>query len=468
MKKYIITLAIVLLNTNIAFADSILSPIVKIAQGGGYDLQTTGLIINEDGYILTTSDNITHSGNKYTYLDEIDICPIETDKAIVPNCVLKAETIIALPSLNLGILKITNKGDFEFDFEMPKFKQYSPKIKDEISIEGFGYERYEFTGVMRQLGDESLTRMDDSILERENGQIIATENLSDNTNWYFLTDTPVNLGNSGSPVYDTENNLIGLSSSYGNEDDNMYYLIPPSTGNSVGYVISNDIILFFMLSMTEAKIIDLTLVESLFSTDHIEAIQAEDANINIQILSDVDLLSTYAQAISYLKDHKIISGYEDGTFRPDNPLNRAELLKILVEAKGESPKSSTYKNCFPDVKTDWYAKYVCFAESKGWIKGYPDGNFKPENYVNKAEAIKMLMNTFELYQWRNEGSGGFDGYPYLDVKVGEWYMQYIEQAKEIGLLEEADGYFLPGELITRGQISENIFRLLIVLISNPS
>ncbi len=467
MKKLIITIIVVLLNTNTAFADSILSPIVKV-NPDDYDTQTTGLIISEDGHVLTTSDNVTHSGNKYTYMEELDVCPIRIEEHVSPHCVLKAETVIALPSLNLAILKITNKDDIEFDFEMPKFSNYTPTEDDEVSINGFGYERYEFTGQMRQPNDESLIGMDDSVLGEEKGDVVDIVNFTDKAIWYFLTSTPVNLGNSGSPVYNSQNDLIGLSSSYGNEDDNRYYLIPPSTNNSVGYVISSDTILFFLISMAEAEMFDMELIEDLFTQEHIEEIQEEDKSIDYDILTDIDLLSPYAQAISYLKDGDIISGYDDGSFRPDNPLNRAELLKILVEAKGDSPNPAAHKNCFPDVKTDWYAKYVCYALDKGWVNGYPDGNFKPENYVNKAEATKMLMNTFGLYQWRSETAGGFDGFPYYDVKVGEWYMQYIGQAKEIGLLEETDGYFNPGDNITRGQISENIYRLLILLESNPS
>ena len=151
------------------------------------------------------------------------------------------------------------------------------------------------------------------------------------------------------------------------------------------------------------------------------------------------------------------------SFKEEDYLNRAELLKILVEASGNSPDPENYNNCFPDVIDEWFAKYVCFAVYKEWVNGYPDGNFKPSQFVNKAEAIKMLMNTFNFYRWRDEGHGGFDGHPYLDIRVGDWYMQYIGQAKEIGLLEETGSYFYPGENITRGQISENIYRTLIIL-----
>jgi len=78
-----------------------------------------------------------------------------------------------------------------------------------------------------------------------------------------------------------------------------------------------------------------------------------------------ETLQKDAEAINFLKENGIISGYSDGTFKPTNPLNRAELLKILVEGVGYSPDENVYKNCFSDVKEDWYAKYVCYAKEQG-------------------------------------------------------------------------------------------------------
>jgi len=179
------------------------------------------------------------------------------------------------------------------------------------------------------------------------------------------------------------------------------------------------------------------------------------------LFNDLTMFDDHYYAIQYLKDKEIISGYEDGTFRPDNPLNRAELLKILVEGTGVSPDLASYNNCFPDVGNEWFASYICYAKANKWISGYPDGTFKPANFVNKAEAIKMLL---EIY---NEPLYSASLAPYDDVFSGTWFANYIYTAKTKGLLEETGNLYYPSNNITRGEISENIYRLLTIPI-NPT
>ncbi len=121
----------------------------------------------------------------------------------------------------------------------------------------------------------------------------------------------------------------------------------------------------------------------------------------------------YLVAIDYLQENRVIAGYPDGTFRPQNPVNRAEFTKIIIEATlGENPITSA-SDCFPDVSgSDWFASYVCYAKNNGVIAGYPDGTFKPANTINLAEASKILVNTFEL--------------PQSEVSDGLWYRPFIE------------------------------------------
>jgi len=163
------------------------------------------------------------------------------------------------------------------------------------------------------------------------------------------------------------------------------------------------------------------------------------------------------EAIEYLYDAGVISGYPDGTFQPDNTVNRAELLKILVGGKGVTPSLEEYSDCFPDVTTDWYAPYVCYAKSEGWVDGYPDGTFKPESEVNKVEAIKMLVNS-QGYSISEEVSEP----PFDDVSTSEWFAPYVEVAKDKGLLEEDGASFGVEAQMTRGGVSENIYRAMIV------
>lgn len=100
--------------------------------------------------------------------------------------------------------------------------------------------------------------------------------------------------------------------------------------------------------------------------------------------------------ISVLTNLGAVSGNPDGTFAADRTLNRAEFLKIVMKsAPAQDFLDTDEAACFPDVKaSDWYSMYVCSAKRQGIVGGYPDGTFKPSNPVNYAEAIKMLT---ELY-----------------------------------------------------------------------
>ncbi len=161
------------------------------------------------------------------------------------------------------------------------------------------------------------------------------------------------------------------------------------------------------------------------------------------------------KAIQYLKYNGIIDGYEDSTFKPENTVNRAELLKILVGGKGVNPAVENFNNCFPDVTTEWFAPYVCYAKDAGWVEGYPDGTFQPASEVNKVEAIKILVNS-QGYQLSASSE-----YLYDDVDSTQWYYQFLKTAKDKGILEETGANFKPANAMTRAGISENIYRAMI-------
>ncbi len=167
-------------------------------------------------------------------------------------------------------------------------------------------------------------------------------------------------------------------------------------------------------------------------------------------------------AIEYLYNKGIISGYPDNTFKPNNPINRAELLKILV---GDNVNSlevmdewgnphSEYQNCFSDVGEEWFAVFICFAKSNGWINGYPNGTFRPAQPVNKVEAIKMLVNIEGFVIPESVRSSVFD-----DADIASWYAPYLDIAFEKGLLELDRGNFGVSEPMTRGSISESMYRV---------
>ncbi len=178
------------------------------------------------------------------------------------------------------------------------------------------------------------------------------------------------------------------------------------------------------------------------------------------IFSDVSYLHSNYDSISSLVDWGIFEGYDDGSFKPDWKINRAELLKIFIAGQGIDPAADTYKNCFSDVKTEWYARYICYAKTNGWITGYSDGTFRPSNYVNKVEALKMLLNTYG--EKLAEGTT-ISSIPYDDVIKNAWYAIYVWKASKLLILEETPGdNFYPSNYRTREEMAEELYRYLVV------
>ena len=165
-------------------------------------------------------------------------------------------------------------------------------------------------------------------------------------------------------------------------------------------------------------------------------------------------------AIEYLKALGTVGGYADGNFKPEGDINRAEFAKMLVYTLTEgTPDTSKYKNCFPDVSTEWFAPYICYAKEQGWIQGYPDGTFKPTQNVNKAEALKML---FESTEPGSADQVALSDTLFDDVGADQWFAKYVNLAQIVQMTEETTGNFEPSKNATRGLIAEYMFRKMVV------
>jgi len=114
------------------------------------------------------------------------------------------------------------------------------------------------------------------------------------------------------------------------------------------------------------------------------------------IFSDVPVNHETATAISYFKQMGYIGGYEDGSFKPSNLVSRAEFLRILTEMVQADFAGGVYEKCFKDVNSEWFAVYACYASQKKWASGYDDGTFKPAQAVERVEALRMAFVALEL------------------------------------------------------------------------
>lgn len=141
---------------------------------------------------------------------------------------------------------------------------------------------------------------------------------------------------------------------------------------------------------------------------------------------DVDEYNSYGTAIQWMHQEGVIEGYGDGNFGPDNCVNRVEFLKMLFEMLEEDVTVYGDVVLFPDTAAgQWYTNYVRAAKGQGIINGYPDGTFKPAQCMNRAEAMKMAILAFN--------NGVIPEYrtwhsEYDDVKEGQWFYDYVDYA----------------------------------------
>jgi len=103
--------------------------------------------------------------------------------------------------------------------------------------------------------------------------------------------------------------------------------------------------------------------------------------------SDVAADDWHNTAVSTMLTAGIITGYQDGSFRPDNNITRAEFAAIISRFLRSG---MVVVGGFPDVQDHWARNYITSASAAGWIEGYPDGTFKPDAYITRAEAVTIF------------------------------------------------------------------------------
>ena len=164
---------------------------------------------------------------------------------------------------------------------------------------------------------------------------------------------------------------------------------------------------------------------------------------------DVKHGDLYYEEIQYLLKLGTINGYDDGTFKPLNNVNRAEMVKVV--ATSVQYRFSEYgddvfeayedQSCFSDVTAgEWHSKYICFAKDHDWIKGYDDGSFKPDQRVTFVEALKIAFMGFDLEYseatdpWYQEMVDRALYYAYIPETIGEDYGEYLNRGELAALI----------------------------------
>ncbi len=149
-----------------------------------------------------------------------------------------------------------------------------------------------------------------------------------------------------------------------------------------------------------------------------------------------DVPTRWDSAINTMVEYGVMQGYPDGSFKPENPIKRAELTEMFVNAViGEVPEVSVTH--FTDTLEHWAKAKIEAAYTKGMIDGYGDGTFKPDKHVTVDEAIAMMIKTL--------------GYRFTATGA-EWYTPYRETATALNLYTNITSKY--DEPITRGEVAQ--------------
>lgn len=186
--------------------------------------------------------------------------------------------------------------------------------------------------------------------------------------------------------------------------------------------------------------------------------------LQVQEFKDLSRSDDYYEAVNFLRTKGTITGYPDGTFQPDREVSRVEALKMIfsgLDLEIVAGRTVSFKDTA--VSGEWYSDFLATAADRGVVQGYPDGNFKPTQGVNRVEFLKMLFASMNL----SVDPVVLEN-PTPDVNNLEWHAPYVQYALENNIFPDANAQedFNPGQAMSRIEVAEVIYRLLVVMHNN--
>ena len=140
--------------------------------------------------------------------------------------------------------------------------------------------------------------------------------------------------------------------------------------------------------------------------------------------SDVKAGDWFNNAVSTLSNAGIIAGYEDGSFRPNGYITRAEFATIAARFFDVTYSG---KDLFPDISGHWAKDYINQAANKGFVNGYEDGTFKPDRNITRAEAVTLVNRTLDRHPDKNHFTKDMLVWP-DNMDQTKWYYADMQEA----------------------------------------
>lgn len=171
---------------------------------------------------------------------------------------------------------------------------------------------------------------------------------------------------------------------------------------------------------------------------------------------DVPPGAWYESAVRYVYTHGIMEGMSATTFVPGKSLTRAEAVQVLYNLEGQPTVSGNA--AFPDLVEKWYKPAIAWAEQTGVVDGYEDGTFRPGQPVNRMEFAQMLYNYAKYKGYNLTAQGDLTAFPDGD-SVQPWAETAMTWANGNQLINgHDDGTLEPGGTTTRAQAASILMR----------
>ena len=172
------------------------------------------------------------------------------------------------------------------------------------------------------------------------------------------------------------------------------------------------------------------------------------------VKADEKINEDYAEAVAVLNGMGVFKGYEDGSFKPENKITRAEvatiIYRIYTKDVAKNDKSGLYAsyNKFTDMAgAGWAAGYIGYCANAELVKGYPDGTFKPSGNVTGYEVLAMILRAVGY-----DKNGEFTG--------ADWALNVAKYAEQLKILENVAKTTDLSAPATRELVSEILFRAI--------
>ncbi len=169
------------------------------------------------------------------------------------------------------------------------------------------------------------------------------------------------------------------------------------------------------------------------------------------------------EAVTFLTDKKVVVGYPDGYYRPDQKVTRGEFSTMVIKALGLYEKEVPSLFDYKDINNHWAKRNIEVASYYGLMKGDPNGNFRPNDYVTRLEALSVMLNALSPQNMDTDQAKHFVSI-YKDYsEIPDWGLIASGQAQMLGLVYNTPGHettLEPNRHATRGELARFVFNMV--------